>query len=468
MSTQVIATPTKRFFVRSLTRDIALKDAILDLLDNCIDGIVRTRDLRSLEGEGIYDGFYAEINLSPEGFAIHDNCGGIPIDIATEEAFRFGRSNPERDSELETVGMYGIGMKRAVFKMGSHIMVESQHDGNRYFVEIEPAWLEDDSQWTLQLEDLDSLGPDRNGTSIIVHDLHDDIKERFEPAREFAKELREEIGQIFALIVRKGFSIKVNGVLVSPVSFELLHTEDIEDQDEGIRTYQFQAKYDDVEIDLAIGFYRALASIDEIEEENRLNRSLANAGITVICNDRVVLFRDKTRITGWGSKPVPAFHNQFLPIAGIVKFSSSTSENLPLTTTKRGLDLSAQIYWFTLEYIKEGIKKFTDFTNQWKGKEEDVREFFKKAEYKDSIELIDSETTTDWRAVPRGQHQGKRVNPKLPKPPRRNTKVRITYFREKEEVKLVGEYVFGDSSIEPSVIGNHCFDQVLESARKEL
>ena len=35
-------TPSKAFFVSMLTRDIDLQDAILDLLDNCIDGAVRS------------------------------------------------------------------------------------------------------------------------------------------------------------------------------------------------------------------------------------------------------------------------------------------------------------------------------------------------------------------------------------------------------------------------------------------
>lgn len=35
--------PTKEFFVGMLTRDIELSDAILDLLDNCLDGVVRQR-----------------------------------------------------------------------------------------------------------------------------------------------------------------------------------------------------------------------------------------------------------------------------------------------------------------------------------------------------------------------------------------------------------------------------------------
>ncbi len=42
------AKPVKSFFVEMLTRDIALDDAILDLLDNCVDGIQRSETKRNL------------------------------------------------------------------------------------------------------------------------------------------------------------------------------------------------------------------------------------------------------------------------------------------------------------------------------------------------------------------------------------------------------------------------------------
>jgi hypothetical protein len=37
----VSASPAKRFFVEMLIRDIDLKDSILDLLDNRVDGAIR-------------------------------------------------------------------------------------------------------------------------------------------------------------------------------------------------------------------------------------------------------------------------------------------------------------------------------------------------------------------------------------------------------------------------------------------
>ena len=50
------ASPTKNFFVDMLTRDIDIKDAILDLLDNCIDGIQRTTRGQAL-ADRPYEGF---------------------------------------------------------------------------------------------------------------------------------------------------------------------------------------------------------------------------------------------------------------------------------------------------------------------------------------------------------------------------------------------------------------------------
>ena len=39
------ARPTKQFFIENLTRDLSLEDAILDLVDNAIDALIRTRHI---------------------------------------------------------------------------------------------------------------------------------------------------------------------------------------------------------------------------------------------------------------------------------------------------------------------------------------------------------------------------------------------------------------------------------------
>src|SRR5687768_14516251 len=90
MSDVANANPTKNFFIEMLTRDITLEDAILDLLDNCIDSLSRTKDLPL--SETLLDAKVAtkishrfkkqglpkvDIQFDEDEFSITDNCGGI-------------------------------------------------------------------------------------------------------------------------------------------------------------------------------------------------------------------------------------------------------------------------------------------------------------------------------------------------------------------------------------------------------
>ncbi len=80
---QAQASPTKQFFVSMLTRDISLADAILDLLDNCLDGALRLADGKDVD----YAKHFVKIELTDDHFSIADNCGGIPRDVAKNYAF---------------------------------------------------------------------------------------------------------------------------------------------------------------------------------------------------------------------------------------------------------------------------------------------------------------------------------------------------------------------------------------------
>ena len=129
--------PAKNFFVNMLTRDIELRDAILDLLDNCVDGAHRVIAGRKKSEQNFEDlnGFWAKIKMSSSKFTIEDNCGGIPWNIADEYAFRMGK--PEEFAKPEgTIGMVGIGMKRAIFKLGRECFVHSHHLLDSFMVTI--------------------------------------------------------------------------------------------------------------------------------------------------------------------------------------------------------------------------------------------------------------------------------------------------------------------------------------------
>ena len=223
--------PTKEFFVGMLTRDIELNDAILDLLDNCLDGVVRQKKgLTTRDTPDFYNGFYSKITITDTSFTIEDNCGGIPMEVAEKYAFRMGRSAEKSDDELPTVGIYGIGMKRAIFKIGRSAVVTTRNDGCLYTVTIPEDWSSSEDDWNFPIEELhdDNVLP-TGGTSIEIKNINNGIAELWNNADKlgmYINKLIKAIEQSYSFIIQKGFEISINGRKVTPLPIELLVTKE--------------------------------------------------------------------------------------------------------------------------------------------------------------------------------------------------------------------------------------------------
>lgn len=451
--------PSKRFFVSMLTRDIELNDAILDLLDNCVDGALRTKK-ETKDASKPYEGFYAKLTINRDEFIIEDNCGGIPKSFR-EYAFKMGRPHKKEEENEGTVGVYGIGMKRAIFKMGRDCLIDSNNLDGAFNVNITPAWI-DGEGWTIPMDESNYNENLPSGTRIKIRQLHSNVAQKFSETT-YLTDLYQQIKHSLSFIVQKGFNIELNG---TPVEHNPIN---IMTDNSAIEPYIYKAKIDDVDIDLVVGFYKNLEDEDNDVFEKR---SSDDAGWTIICNDRVVLYCDKTHLTGWGFANVPRFHTQFIAISGVVRFSSKNPEKLPITTTKRGVDLSSTLYNDVRNKMMEGMMLFIRFTNQWKGEHlEAGKNLLKSAQSHEAQSLFDinPETVTEdkrknWSNPNRNSNEW-RYTPKLPSPQRKNTTVRITFNREKEDVKILSEYFFGDDSKSASDVGMICFDSYLKEVK---
>jgi Histidine kinase-, DNA gyrase B-, and HSP90-like ATPase len=472
--TEISAFPTKRFFVEMLVRDIELKDAILDLLDNCVDGAMRSISRKSREPkENPYEGFWAKIEFSENEFSIQDNCGGIPRDIAIKSAFKLGRPEPteEEDAdggELPTVGVYGIGMKRAIFKIGRNAIVSSYHDNTAFDVAIDPEWMEKDV-WTLDLQDREPLPNEHYGTHIIVNDIRPGVAQEF-ATDAFFDLFCDAVSEYYSIIIPKGFKVYVNGKDIKPKKIGFILDE--ANLENGIAPYIYlkDPAADNVEVTLAVGFYRRLLSEEESEQQEAQEReghrpSSEIAGWTVVINDRVVLYADKTRVTGWDDAGVPGYHTQFTSIAGIVEFRSNSPELLPLTTTKRGVNGNSDLYLSVKNYMREGLKLFTNFTNQWKKSPEQrdqLRDDAKEVSLNEAVKLVANRMRASRR------DKGASIfTPTLPTPKPTSVEKWIRYKRPAKDVEFLALHFFDDVDTKPSSIGEKTFDLALLEAKKE-
>jgi len=458
---KVEVVPAKRFFVEMLTRDIELIDAILDLVDNCLDGATRLLQGK-ISGETPYKGFEVEISFDESHFMISDNCGGIPRDVARKSAFRMGRHDAERDKDIPTVGVYGIGMKRAIFKMGEDAAVFSSPTGEAgYVVNISNDWMRDDSDWHLPLSDESGDRFDMKGTKIVVNQLRENVKRQFMSA-DFKGELFETIATHFSYIISKGLVIKLNQRVIEPNISIIRFGKDFSNKNDSIAPYIYKNNIAGVDIEIAIGFYRALSTDKEEAEETDGKSVSERAGITVICNDRVVLYNDKTHLTGWGEAGVPRYHTQFIAVSGVVVFQSKDPSKLPLKTTKRGVDSDSEIYSIVKDRIREGLKTFTDFTNKWKkAPKTELAQHFKidETDSAPSVSLSQKVKETEWTKLRRDG--GKVFKPNLPLPKNTDPIERIVFTKKRSEVHAVSRYLFDD--IQPTrIVGEYCFDLIMK------
>ena len=181
-----------------------------------------------------------------------------------------------------------------------------------------------------------------------------------------------------------------------------------------------------------------IPSENEIKDQQEAVRySTVDAGWTILCNDRAVVYCDRSELTGWGEARVPRYHTQFIAISGIVEFKSEDPRKLPTTTTKRGIDASDPLYLQVKNKMREGMRVFTEYTNRWKGEAETSKQHIEKGKpllfpqlKMQANQLAFSPT----RTLPVGQQ----FKPALPRPPRLEpTKRRITFVKEIDQIRTV-------------------------------
>lgn len=470
------AVPVKRFFVDMLTRDIDLDGAILDLIDNCVDGA-----LRNIKESGVnpdpdqpYKGYWAEIKIEPEKFSIKDNCGGIDKKTAKEYAFKFGREDTKRDDGIATVGLYGIGMKRAIFKIGSAAKVRSKNKAEQYFVEFTKSWIEDKNDWDLAIEDSPQDDLKSDGTIIEISDLKENIKIEFSDSlNSYADRLTKAISSNYSFLIKKGFAVTVNTKIV-PQKTSTLQISENAFNGSGIAPYFYETDSDGVSIMLIMGFYAKFPRlIDDAEEESgeadveiaeSMERSKYNAGWTVVCNDRVILNNDISEKTGWGLYPTtPHFHSQYAAIGGFVIFNATDPKKLPLTTTKREIDQGSVLYMQVKEEMKQAIKVMVGFTNKWKSRSIERDEIQESSKNLDILNARSSIPADNLKKVT-SKLGGLRFKPNLPVPERttQSRRVKIQYTKSREEYLSVKNFIYGDEDKTPSEVGEECFDLYLK------
>jgi hypothetical protein len=344
------ASPTKMFFVQMLVKDIALTRSIIDLLDNSIDGLLRLSTARKADIR--HADHYVRISVSADSFEIEDNCGGIPLDVAREYAFRFGRTSATPPTE-RSIGQFGVGMKRALFKLGQHILIETKSRLDSFSLTIDlDEWSKDDKNWDFVLSDYERFQSETTvadrTTKIRVDQLDQAVSDQFSDPQ-FLNRLRSEIAHAHRHSLDKGLLIQLNAIPISHISTKLIQSDQI--------GCAFSSEVRTVgEDEITVIIYAGIAPSTSRE-----------SGWYIFCNGRQVVGQDKSHLTGWGedeSTSIPQFHPQYNRFKGYVFFDSANTRLLPWNTTKTGVDEESELYRSVRLDMVNAMRPVIDFLNE--------------------------------------------------------------------------------------------------------
>lgn len=430
-------TPTKRFFVDMFIRDIPLEQAILDLVDNCVDGA------RSIMADSL-EGYWIKISFDEKEFRIVDNCGGFSRAVAQEYAFRFGREEGH-DPGKNSIGQFGVGMKRALFKFGSAFIVRSATKDDEWAIDIDVEKWVKTKEWEFPWSAFTSkeISKQITGTEIIVSKLRPEVSAKFS-TENFTNTIIRSIKSKHRQFVANGLSINVNDQHVEATSLDLLQKDSL--LRPGVDNLVFKDKG---EADVKV---RIIVAVGD--------SSPREAGWYVIGNGRVILEADTRRETGWGAEGssgsllLPKYHNQYARFRGIVSFESSDSSRIPWNTTKDDVDEESAIWQSTFRRMTEMARPVMAFLNDL---DKDIDEHGHKHSAlldvvnKSAKQKIETYTRKVSFSAPSKEYSN--THPKT---------IKIQYFRPTKDVEFLKEELGASSASE---LGGMTFDYLLKKKK---
>lgn len=424
----ILANPSKEFFVYMLTKDISLAECIMDLVDNSVHSFIHHNDLDVLNdlfgGRATKKKAVAEVNLelTPSRFSISDTCGGITVEDAANHVFLFGK--PHADPKHTGLGVYGIGMKRAMFKIGEKIVVKSATEEEGFRVDFDVvSWLAKANHWNLEFTDISRRPHKVCGTSVEITGLHETAKKYFTSVA-FQKTLRDRIATAYALFLNAGLTIKLNGVEIQANLPEYAESK-------ALQTARKMSKFDGVDVLLLAG---------ATPKEDRRPR-----GWYIFCNGRLVLEADKTERTGWGLNHVPEFHPKFNHFLGMVFFRSKDVRALPWTTTKDGVEIEAPVYQHALAEMRTMSRPVLEFFNRMypdtTAESEGEREVLENAKPTEVQKVSGRADSVLKTSVPK-KSENDLVNIQYKRSKKDLDKIRKALGKPKMSAVAIGEYTF--------------------------
>lgn len=327
-SRQIDATPSKRLY-RSIIADYGLSTAICELIDNAIDAWITPHKGYPLR-------ITVNIDVDQQTILLSDNSGGVK-----EEQLRKLISPGESSTtgEAATIGVFGVGSKRAVVALAQHVQITTRFQKQGTFrLVYDHEWLRSDS-WDLPY----SVAPERLGagtTELLLSRL------RFRVDPPDVEQLREHLSATYEQFVRgQGIVLELNSHAISGLAFDNWAYPPGFPPMKFRKTLRPLNSSGKVQFDVTGGLIR----------EKDLDSS--EYGVYFYCNGRLIARAAKDAELGYVSGVAGVPHHR-MSLARVIVCLTGPSKDMPWTSSKSRINYNHELFQAVRSDITQVVKNF--------------------------------------------------------------------------------------------------------------
>lgn len=328
------ATPSKRIF-HSIIADYDLNRSVCELVDNGLDVWIRDKKKAAITIDITLDKVQQTIT-------VEDNAGGLP---KSDLRFIVGPGETGTDPSSETIGIFGVGTKRAVVALAQDIKITTRFQKEKtYHIAFDDHWLEDPS-WEMPVYEVD---PIPEGKTIV--ELQ---RLRLQVTEDGIVHLKDHLRTTYARFLKdKGVTIRVNGEVLVPRFFE---------------DWAYPPKYSprrytgDLKGEFGTVRVEALAGL--IQESSP---AAGEYGVYFYCNDRLIARALKTFDVGF-TKGFAGLPHPKVSLTRVVVILHGDARDMPWNSSKSDVSTKHPVFLALHDWLVQVVKDYAALSRIWMG-----------------------------------------------------------------------------------------------------
>ena len=328
-------TPSKRLFL-SIIADYDLNRSVCELVDNAFDIWTEGGKQRPLAIEVMLDKDQQLIRIA-------DNAGGVrQSDLNSLVAPGLTLKKPEE----ETIGIFGVGTKRAVVALSQDIKISTRYKSEETFrVEFDDSWLQSDD-WSLPYFKVDDIA--EGSTVVELQRL------RIKLSDETISRLKKHLSATYARFLDQGNCvITVNDSQIAPLKFG---------------NWAYPPKYPPQKFagTLTTGSGAKISVVMLAGLSRESSPVTGEYGVYVYCNDRLIARRLKSYDVGFVKGLAGQPHPEISLVKVIVSLNGP-AQLMPWNSSKSAMAPNHKVFLAIRSLLVQLVKYYASLSRRLKG-----------------------------------------------------------------------------------------------------